>query len=354
MRGGLLALVLVGASSALAHDPGLSSANVELARESIAVVLTFNERDVALAAGVPPEWKAKSKDLPPQIRELLGTAVLVQLDGSALAPASSEAKADSINNVEFRFVFPRAQAARALSFHSQLLKELPFGHRQVFTIYVGGRELRRAILSAGEDTTRVTLEEIVQQPATYGFLEFLLLGIRHILAGYDHLLFLFGLLVMCRSGRTAALLISCFTLAHSLTLALSTFGLVHLPSRYVEAAIAASILYIGVENLLRREQTGMGRAFVTFLFGLVHGLGFASVLREMGVANSGAAAVVPLVGFNTGVEVGQLSVAAIILPIIWLLRRGDLFIRVGVRACSMAVALAGAYWLLDRTVLEGR
>lgn len=133
-------------------------------------------------------------------------------------------------------------------------------------------------------------------------------------------------------------------------LALSTFGLVQLPSRFVEAAIAASILYVGAENLLRREQQIRGRAVLTFAFGLVHGLGFASVLREMGIANSGVAAVVPLVAFNAGVEAGQLSVAALVLPLVWLSRKQDRFVRYGVPACSLAVALAGGFWLIDRTL----
>ena len=109
---------------------------------------------------------------------------------------------------------------------------------------------------------------IRNESKTEGFLGFLLLGVRHILTGYDHLLFLFGLLVMCRTGRAAALLITCFTAAHSLTLALSTFGLVNLPSRFVEAAIAASILYVGLENIVRREKPISGRALLTFAFGL--------------------------------------------------------------------------------------
>ncbi len=139
--------------------------------------------------------------------------------------------------------------------------------------------------------------------------------------------------------------------AHSLTLALSTFGLVNLPSRFVEATIAASIVYVGVENLLRRDGMLRGRWLLTFVFGLIHGLGFASVLHEMGIAKTGLNAVVPLVAFNSGVEVGQLSVAALVLPIIWQIRRRPAFLRVGIPACSAFVALAGAYWLFERTLL---
>ena len=331
-------VVALVASKAFAHDPGLSSANVEVGSNAIKVVLTFNERDIA--------------NFTPQAHDLLERALLVQLDGATVKPSESNARTDANHNVEFEFAFPRQTSARNFTFRSLLLRVLPFGHRQAFTVRdANGRELSRLLLSAREDTAQVALQnDDSRQSNQEGFLGFLFLGIRHILTGYDHLLFLFGLLVMCRTGRTAALLITSFTAAHSLTLGLSTFGLVNLPSRFVEAAIAASILYIGVENIFRREKPIRGRALLTFAFGLVHGLGFASVLREMGVANSGSAAVIPLVAFNSGVELGQLSVAAIILPVAWFLRRNDSFRRVGVPALSLAVALAGGYWLLDRTV----
>ena len=327
-----------GVSTAWAHDPGLSSANVDLGNERINVVLTFNQRDIANIAA--------------QAHDVLDRVVLVQLDGATITPSHATASTDLNNNVEFQYTFLRPAATHDLTVHSLLLKDLPFGHRQAFTVRdADGGELTRLLLSAKDDTGQIALQNMESgQSGQEGFFGFLLLGIRHILTGYDHLLFLFGLLVMCRTGRTAALLITCFTAAHSLTLALSTLGLVNLPSRFVEAAIAASILYVGVENILRRDRQIRGRALLTFAFGLIHGLGFASVLREMGVANSGSAAIIPLVAFNSGVELGQLSVAAIILPVAWCLRRNDSFRRVGVPALSLAVALAGGYWLLDRTV----
>ncbi|MDP9004784.1 MAG: HupE/UreJ family protein [Verrucomicrobiota bacterium] len=338
IRVAALAVMIIGSSVALAHDPGLSSANVDLSGNDLNVVVTFNARELA-ALG--------------PMQELLRRALRVELEGAIVTPKSSSATTDANNNIEFQFTFPRAGNERTLTLYSLLLKDLPFGHRQAFAVRdANGREISRQLLSARDDTARFAFQNIEGGESSPGrFLEFLLLGIRHILTGYDHLLFLFGLLVMCRTGRAAALLITCFTAAHSLTLALSTFGLVNLPSRFVEAAIAASILYVGIENLLRRDQQIRGRALLTFAFGLVHGLGFASVLREMGVANSGSAAVIPLVAFNSGVELGQLSVAAIILPIVWLLRRNNSFLRAGVPACSLAVALAGGYWLLDRTIL---
>jgi len=186
--------------------------------------------------------------------------------------------------------------------------------------------------------------------ATATFWSFLRLGIEHIWTGYDHLLFLFALLVVCRSFKSIVAIISCFTLAHSITLALATLNLVSLPSRITEPAIAASIVYVGVENLLRRGAEPKGRWILTFVFGLIHGFGFASVLRQLGVGENGTSIVMPLFTFNAGVEVGQITIAAIVLPIVWRLRKHQEFLRYGVPALSAIVSAAGLYWFLQRTI----
>lgn len=179
------------------------------------------------------------------------------------------------------------------------------------------------------------------------FLFFLKLGVEHILTGYDHLLFLLGLLLACRRFKTMALVVTCFTLAHSVTLALSALDLVSLPPRVVEPLIAASIVFVGVENLLRRDEPRW-RWVLTFGFGLIHGFGFAGVLREVGLGSSGSTLVAPLFSFNLGVELGQLAVTAIFLPVLWRLRERPAFARYGLPALSAVVALAGAYWLISR------
>jgi hypothetical protein len=138
-----------------------------------------------------------------------------------------------------------------------------------------------------------------------------------------------------------------FTIAHSITLAFATLNLVWVSSRVVEPAIAASIVYVGVENFARSEGP-KGRWLITFLFGLIHGFGFATVLRDLGVASSTTGVAVPLVAFNLGVEAGQIVVAGVLLPIIWKLRTWKPFVRWGVPVCSGIVAAAGGYWLIHR------
>ncbi len=343
--------ILFSAAGAFAHDPGLSSANLQLRPGGLSAVVTFNDRDISLVLGETPHAvRDGGPAMQARLSPLAARALVLAGGGQNLAPLSAAARVDQNKNVEFTSTYEWPEGVKEVTVTSALLPEMPFGHRQVFTVLdSSGKEIARKLLSNHENTAIITPGSL-PPPVSHSFTEFLLLGIRHILTGYDHLLFLFGLLIVCRNLRAAAVLITCFTLAHSLTLALSTFGLVHLQSRWVESAIAASILYVGAENLWRGGGELRGRWLLTFTFGLVHGLGFASVLREMGVANTGLAAVVPLVSFNLGVEVGQLSVAAVLLPLILHFRRNPKFLRLGVPACSAFVAVAGACWLVQRAL----
>ena len=327
-------------SGAWAHDPGLSSATLTVSGREISAVAIFNARDLA----------AFSAEAAPDYSALAGQILQVRIGQTPLAATVGTIDKDSNANVTFRLRFTRVGAG-PLKISSGIIDRLPFGHREFLSVRTEtGTSLGDRLLSARANLLSAAIPEAAPPPAASRFADFFLLGIRHILTGYDHLLFLFGLLIVSRNARSAALLITCFTAAHSLTLALSTFGLVNLQSRVVEPAIAASIVYVGFENLFRGTGRLQWRWVLTFAFGLIHGLGFASVLREMGIGNAKTAAVVPLLSFNLGVEAGQLCVAAIVLPIIWRLRERPSFLRVGVPAASAIVALAGSYWLVERTL----
>jgi len=140
-------------------------------------------------------------------------------------------------------------------------------------------------------------------------------------------------------------------IAHSITLGLATLDIVRLPGRIVEPLIAASIAYVGMENLLLGDSPKW-RSLIAFSFGLVHGLGFADALRELGINSGQYGIVVPLVGFNLGVEAGQLCVAAVVLPILWKLRRNSSFVRQWVPVSSVAISLAGGYWMAERIIQQ--
>ncbi|AEG93222.1 HupE/UreJ family protein [Ramlibacter tataouinensis] len=186
-------------------------------------------------------------------------------------------------------------------------------------------------------------------------------GVWHIWIGFDHILFLLALLLPAvlrrQDGRwqpvdslRAALVdvvkvVTAFTLAHSITLSLAALGLVSLPSRLVESVIAASVVVAALANL-RGGRASRRRWLMAFIFGLIHGFGFASVLADLGLPQN--ALVLALVGFNVGVELGQLAIVAVFLPLAFALRRTG-FYRVGVlQVGSLLIALVALWWFVER------
>jgi hypothetical protein len=197
-------------------------------------------------------------------------------------------------------------------------------------------------MSFGE-ASRIASVDIDRTAAT-GWLDFVRLGVKHILTGYDHLLFLAALLATARGLWSVVRIVTAFTVAHSVTLTVGALGIVTIPDRIIEPLIAATIVWVALENLFAAEPDRR-RWIWSFGFGLVHGLGFASALGELGL--KGTALVRGLVGFNLGVEVGQLLFVAVFLPgLMWLSRgRGA---RLTPRFASLTVALIGTYWLVER------
>jgi hypothetical protein len=192
------------------------------------------------------------------------------------------------------------------------------------------------------------------------FVEFVRQGVWHIWLGYDHLAFLLLLLlpavlerersgwVAARSLRAIAMrtlgVVTAFTLAHSITLSLAALGILTPPTVPVEAGIAATVVLAGLANLIPRFAAHGAR--MAFGFGLIHGFGFANALRELGLIRGGIAA--PLAGFNGGVELGQLAVVAVALPVLVLLRQRSSYHRLLMPGTSAAVASIAGWWLLQR------
>ena len=230
------------------------------------------------------------------------------------------------------------------------LQLLPEGYSNSLTLIEVGTTpaLAQKFLHAGDPSLevawhRATALEPIESTGERAW-RFLKLGLHHVLTGYDHLLFLAGIVIPCRRIRTLLLLISSFTLAHALTLGAALLGGVHVPGRVVEPLIAASIVFVGIENLLTLKPRG--RYLVTFGFGLVHGLGFATALGEL---EEGRVTPVSLLSFNLGVELSQIAIAAAVLPAIWLARQRQLD-RPLSAMLSALVASAGAYWLVQRVL----
>jgi hydrogenase/urease accessory protein HupE len=188
---------------------------------------------------------------------------------------------------------------------------------------------------------------------------FIISGIEHILIGPDHVLFLVGLLLLRGSLSRLVLIVSAFTFGHSVTLSLAVLNLVSPPTRLIEPLIALTIIVVGADNLLvlrvreepNHRETDI-RAWLAAGFGLIHGFGFASVLREFGLPQ--AALGWSLLAFNVGVEIGQLAIVLVVATVLeGLARRSARAGSRAARAGSIGVILAGTYWFIQRTFLPG-
>ena len=216
-------------------------------------------------------------------------------------------------------------------------------HQTFLNIY-DGDALTLAILDGGR--TRFEYFAGTRQGAFAVVRKFLPAGIHHILIGPDHLLFLVGLLLLGGTVRQLAMVVTAFTVAHSITLSLAALNLVTPPARIIEPAIALSIVYVGADNLLVRGGRDV-RAWIAFTFGFIHGFGFANVLREMDLPSRALGW--SLFSFNVGVEIGQLLVVVVVASVLTTLRtRSEAAGRQLVFAGSLVVIAAGTFWFIQR------
>ena len=186
-----------------------------------------------------------------------------------------------------------------------------------------------------------------RQGAVAVFKAFTAAGIHHIAIGPDHILFIVGLLLLGGSVLRLLGIVSAFTVGHSITLSLAALNLVTPPARIVEPAIALSIVYVGADNLLSTRGARDVRAWIALFFGLVHGFGFASVLREIGLPPRALG--ISLFSFNLGVEIGQAVIVILVASLLAFVRsRSPVRARQLVSVGSVIVMLAGAYWFVQR------
>jgi len=182
------------------------------------------------------------------------------------------------------------------------------------------------------------------------FVDFLVLGVEHIWIGIDHLLFVAGLIFIAGTARRILTTITGFTLAHSVTLALSALDILRLPIMAIEAVIALSIVFLAVEIVKGPRDTLTWRRpiVVASAFGLLHGFGFAAVLREIGLPEEGF--VTALLAFNLGIEIGQVVFAMLVMGALWLIARADRWSEKlpASRLAGYAVGCLASYWMLER------
>ena len=337
-----LGLVLASAplSPLKAHDLYRSESRLVVHGREVSAQLTFNLLDFP---GVDQNGdKVVSQEEFAQSLDRVYAAVLKHFTLSSSGPPvritrdKYELFDEHVLLLNLTYVFP--QQVLALQMTSTMPDILGPGHVHLASVTLDGR-LQEQILDNRNRTAFFT-QSSGKWWQTFG--RFVWLGIQHIATGYDHLAFLLGLLIATATLRSLVKVITSFTVAHSITLALATFNVVVLPSRFTESMIAASILYVAVENLLRKRT--MDRWKLTFLFGLVHGFGFSNVLREMQLPRANLA--LSLFSFNLGVEIGQIVFVVLLFPAIEdLIKSGWTRLR---PAVSIAIGLLAAYWFIQR------
>ena len=256
-----------------------------------------------------------------------------------------------------RFAVDCRREPRVLELDYRLFFDLDPQHRGLLRLTYQG-QTRTAIFSPEQARQRLELATVTPWRQ---FLDFGHEGLWHIWAGYDHMLFLLALLLPAVLRRTAGnwqavtrfrpvcgdvcKIVSAFTLAHSITLSLATLDVIHVPSRWVESAIAASVLLAALNNVypfFRDED----RWIVGFAFGLLHGFGFAGVLLDLGLQRG--TLLLALVGFNVGVEAGQLAIVSVFLPLAYGLRYSWFYQRLTLVLGSLLVAMLSSVWLVER------
>jgi hypothetical protein len=322
--------------------------------DALALGVSSSADSAALAAEIEALAPAARDELVARLASLLKRRIRVRFDGE---PAPFEVSLPERGK-------PRgpSELPSALGLVARLSGRVPDGAQEVtFFASLAFSQVRLAVTRPGEaqgpmelvtpgaESRPLALTGPAVPPGAGETLRrFLALGVTHILPfGLDHVLFVAGLALL--SPRLGPLFaqVTAFTLAHTLTLALSSYGVVSLPSRLVEPLIALSIVYVGVENAVS-PRLRPSRIALVFAFGLLHGLGFAGVLAEMGLPERHH--LLALLAFNVGVEIGQLAVIALVAGALalWALRGGDR--RKLVRPASLVIAAIGLFWTVERAV----
>lgn len=335
-----LTLVL-STTVASAHPIGLSRGDYRATSQGLEMGLTLAEKELL----VPNEGAPAADVANAVLRRVKVRSTGVPCNGSVVR--TEQVPPDGLKlDLLFRC---ESHAPREVELGG-LFAGLARGHRHE-AAFLAGTKTETRLLLEGQSRLELGVQRVASlEPAELSgatlarALDFVHMGVEHIWLGFDHLVFLLGLVVVGLEKRRVLGIVTAFTLAHSLTLALSVLGVWSPPGSVVEPLIALSVAYVGIENLVARSFER--RTFVAFAFGLVHGFGFAGALGDLGFA--GTATSFGLFAFNLGVELGQLAVLAVLLPLLAALRRSPGLVRGVVPAINAAVVLLGVAWFVLR------
>ncbi|WP_248928081.1 HupE/UreJ family protein [Paenibacillus hamazuiensis] len=243
--------------------------------------------------------------------------------------------------VSFRLSFAGQSAVTGLTIRYSLLFDDADPLHLNFAVITRGNDMDQTVF---DTMNRIYhYEPMVRTNMLGSAWTFFVQGLKHILGGYDHLLFLLSLVLVAQKLKEIVKIVTAFTIAHSITLFLAATGHIAADSRWIESGIALTIAYVAVENMTARSFRL--RWPVTFLFGLIHGMGFAGAIGEIGLPEQYM--ISSLLSFNIGVETGQLALVALALPLLLRLQRSPRY-RTGVVGASALVLLVALYWFLQR------
>jgi hypothetical protein len=340
-------LILLGPAIALGHPAPFSYLDLRIGATAITGSLAVHTFDVGHELGIEPPERVLEPAIAESIRArliaLLTPRFTIRAGDRELVPDWLGIDVLAYQS-EVRLSF-RIQVERpaTLSVRARMFPYDPV-HQTFLNVYEDGT-LRQQQVFAGS-SPEWTYYSGSRQGALAVMRTFIPSGVHHILIGPDHILFLVGLLLLGGTWKTLVAIVSAFTIGHSVTLSLAALNIVTPPARIIEPAIALSIVFVGTDNLVRGEGRDL-RAWVALVFGLVHGFGFANVLREFGLPREALGW--SLFSFNVGVEIGQLAVVVVVTTALTAVRRwrSDVGYRVAY-AGSLVVIAAGAYWFVER------
>ena len=348
----LTTVLVCGAGPAAAHPAPFSYLDLRPATSGVEATLVVHVLDVAHELGVPQEALLDPARLRAEGERIAGllAARLRLSTGGDLLPAEWGAPepAPERDGIRLQGVWRLARPAGRFVLAAHLFPYDPV-HQTFVNVYDGEEVVRQAIL--GRDRTELAWFAGTRQGTLAVIRAFAASGVHHILIGPDHLLFLVGLLLLGGTLRRLLLVVTAFTVAHSLTLSLAALDLFSPPAAIVEPAIALSVVYVGADNLTVRGGRDM-RVWIAFAFGLIHGFGFAGVLREMELP--ARALGWSLFSFNLGVEIGQVAVVILVASIVRAIRaRSEAAGRRLAVGGSIVVIAAGTFWFVQRVFFSG-
>lgn len=346
----LCAVVFPGVAHA--HQAGLSRGEYRLDGAMLTAEIVFARGDALLLMpkldqdGNGAVSADELRETRTSLGRILTPKIVVRADKDECMGKLDDAFLVEEDGLSVRLVYLCPAAPPSVHIRFDLLDVLSFGHRHITRAESGKVFVEEVLFGSRRewDISPATSDDAAKPVESKNFGAFFVLGIEHILLGYDHLVFLFGLVLVGGRWRSLLLVVTAFTVAHSITLGLAILGIWAPSPRIVEPLIALSVAYVGVENQFVKDAEKRWR--ITFPFGLIHGFGFAGALGEIQLPKADVPKA--LLGFNLGVEAGQLATLAVVLPLIIAARKREWFEKRGVRLLSWAIAALGLVWFVAR------